>query len=328
MKDIARAAGVSLSTVDRVLNQRGSTRSETAERVLKVATEIGFLQPLRPSGRRRRFDVFVPAGANSFLDRLSAAFAAVATAETGVIDLAVRRIPSFSVPDLCAALDGVEASDGVGVIALDHPQVRLSMRRLRERGIPLVTLVSDVPGTDRIGYVGVDNRAAGRLAGHLIGRFVRRAGTVAIFRGSPSYRGHEERENGCRAALAEFAPALPVVLAEETRDQIEATRLATENLLSRYPDLSAIYNVADGNPGIIAALKAAGRARDVVYIAHELSPVTRENLLDGTIDAVIDQDTRDEARRFVELMTSGRDADRDRGQPLVANRIFFPENLP
>ena len=46
------------------------------------------------------------------------------------------------------------------------------MRRLNERGIPIVTLVSDVPGKDRIGYVGVDNRAAGRLAGHLIGRFI------------------------------------------------------------------------------------------------------------------------------------------------------------
>ena len=39
---LAAAAGVSVATVDRVLNRRHKVRSETAERVLAAAQSIGF----------------------------------------------------------------------------------------------------------------------------------------------------------------------------------------------------------------------------------------------------------------------------------------------
>ncbi|MDR3372460.1 MAG: LacI family DNA-binding transcriptional regulator [Ancalomicrobiaceae bacterium] len=329
MKDIARAAGLSLSTVDRVLNNRGLARSATAERVLGIAAELGYLpgNGLVGSGRHR-FDVVIPAGGNTFLDRLSAAFEAAAARRADEITLHVRRIPSFAVSELCNALDEITLSDGVGVIALDHPLVCDALKRLRDRDIPVATLVSDVPGIDRIGFVGVDNRAAGRLAGQLIHRFVRTAGTVAIFRGSPSYRGHEERENGCRAILAELAPAMQVVLAEETRDQVEASRVAMLNLIERYPELVAVYNVADGNPGIVAALVEAGRAKDVVFVAHELSDVARASLIAGTLDAVIDQDVTEEAEKLLTLLTRNADGLEIETVPRVHNRVFFSENLP
>ena len=70
-----------------------------------------------------------------------------------------------------------------------------------------MTLVSDIAHAPRLGYVGIDNRNAGRLAGHLLGRFVPgSAGEVALFAGSLSYRGHEEREMGFRHILAEDFP--------------------------------------------------------------------------------------------------------------------------
>ena len=40
--DLAKMAGVSISTVDRVLNARKPVRRATAERVLQAAEQIGF----------------------------------------------------------------------------------------------------------------------------------------------------------------------------------------------------------------------------------------------------------------------------------------------
>ena len=39
--------------------------------------------------------------------------------------------------------------DGVAVVALDHPRVREAINALTDRGVAVVTLVSDVPGSKR-----------------------------------------------------------------------------------------------------------------------------------------------------------------------------------
>ena len=54
--------------------------------------------------------------------------------------------------------------DGVAVVALDHQSVRAAIDDLVAGGTFVVTLVSDVPGSRRHHYVGIDNVAAGRTA--------------------------------------------------------------------------------------------------------------------------------------------------------------------
>ncbi len=66
----------------------------------------------------------------------------------------------------CNELQG--RTQGVGVIALDHPTVREAIRSLSASGVKVVTLASDILHVPRIAYVGIDNRAAGRLAGYLM----------------------------------------------------------------------------------------------------------------------------------------------------------------
>src|SRR3546814_14770267 len=91
-------------------------------------------------------------------------------------------------------------------MALEHPKVREAVAELADQGIPSVTLVSDLSHSRRSAYVGLDNRAAGRTAALLIGRFLgpaRRGAKVAMLAGSLSYRAHEEREEIGRASCRE-----------------------------------------------------------------------------------------------------------------------------
>ena len=80
-------------------------------------------------------------------------------------------------PDaLAGALEKLSpAYHGVATIALDHPRVRAAIDDLAARGVAVVTLVSDVPSSRRLHYVGIDNPAAGRTAATLMGRFLRDA---------------------------------------------------------------------------------------------------------------------------------------------------------
>ncbi len=79
--------------------------------------------------------------------------------------------------------------------------LREALRSLAADDVKVVTIASDILHVPRVAYIGIDNRAAGRLAGYVMSRFMGagRAGKVALFAGSLSYRGREERENGLSA---------------------------------------------------------------------------------------------------------------------------------
>src|SRR3954453_17230342 len=76
LKDIARQAGVSLATVDRVLHNRPGVRPDTVRRV-KEAIERNSFQPHVAAaelarGRARRFAFVMPSGPNPFMQQIQA----------------------------------------------------------------------------------------------------------------------------------------------------------------------------------------------------------------------------------------------------------------
>jgi LacI family transcriptional regulator len=332
--DVAAAAGVSTATVDRVLNQRVGVHARTRRRVLAVAQAIGYLDPaLEPAGAAAPIELafIVPGGTNTFLDNLSHHLAAVAERRASEVRVKIHRMTAFHPESLAAGLRGlIGQADGVGLIALDHPEVRTAIREAAAAGTRIVTLVSDISDVPRHGYVGIDNRAAGRLAGHLMGRFLRQArGSVAMFAGSLTYRGHAERASGFRRILAEEFAGLRLLETREMHDDVEECYREAMALLRSTPDLAGIYNIGAGNRGIVRALEEAGRTRDLVVIGHEVTPHTRRFLLSGALDAVIDQNPAQEAEVAVDQLLL---AVRGAGQKLriapIRAQAIFRENLP
>lgn len=332
--DVARAARVSTATVDRVLNERPGVRRLTRDRVLAAARAIGYLPELElergPARRRVRLDFVLQSGPNTFMDLLAAHLLESGAARSSEAEVRVHRVDGFSPEALAASLRELEgASGGIGIIALDHPLVREAIREATAAGTPVLTLVSDIAHTPRVAYVGIDNRNAGRLAGHLLGRFVPgSAGEVALLAGSLSYRGHEEREMGFRHILAEDFPGLRIVELREVRDDLERSYDEARRLLAARPNLRGIYNIGAGNRGIARALEETNRGHEVVFVGHELTEHTRRFLLSGTIDAVIDQNPRVEAREAIDRLL--RAAHGQAAPDLVPIRIhaIFRENLP
>ena len=173
-------------------------------------------------------------------------------------------------------------------MALDHPLVREAVHVLADEGIPVVTLVSDLSNSRRAGYVGLDNRAAGRTAALLLGRFIGpRPARVALIAGSRSYRAHEEREGGFLSLVEEMFPQMEVAGLREGHDDAQTNERQTRVLLEQYAQLAGIYNIGGASDGVARALKAAGRDQKVVLIGHGLTPDTRGLLIDGTLDAII-----------------------------------------
>jgi LacI family transcriptional regulator len=326
--DLAKEAGVSIATVDRVVNQRQGVRPETRDQVLGVAERLGYLVPtLAPI----TLDFLLPGSTNTYLKLLAQSLEQQDDLPFKS-RVRVHRIASFFDPDaVCKQLLSLRGdSDGIGMIVMDHPKVREAIRNLNAAKIPLLTLVSDIPDVTRIGYIGIDSRAAGRLAGHLLGRFMKsRRRKVALFAGSLSYRDHSEREFGFRQIFAEDFPLFVIVQLQENFDDWKRSCSATKELLNAHPDLGGIYNIGGGNRGIVQALEETGLAGQVVFIGHELTEHTRRFLLSGVMDAVIDQNPRREAREAViALSRAARGLPVQQSDLTVGIQVIFRENIP
>jgi LacI family transcriptional regulator len=326
---IAKEAGVSPATVDRVLNGRDGVRARTRDIVMEVATRLGYFGPVASQLQSEiRMEFVLPAGNNTFMLMLRKFLFEEAAADGG-INASLHLIEAFDPENLSHKLRELEGkTDAVALVALDHPIVREAINHLASTGIRVATLVSDISSVNKIGYVGIDNRAGGRLAGLLMGRFLgdgQERGT-AIFIGSSAYRGHEEREMGFRSILAQDFPLLKIVEIIPVGEDRDRAYDAAHRLLAS-GSVRGIYNIGSGNQGIGRALREAKQGRDVVFIGHDLTDATRMMLLDRTMDAVIDQNPRVEAREAVKLLVS---AVRGSKEPeyLPRLQVIFRENIP
>src|SRR5262249_82066 len=152
------------------------------------------------------------------------------------------------------------------------------------------------------------NVAAGRTAATLLGRFVGgRGGKVGLIAGSLSLRDHIERQYGFEQVIAREFPDLEVLPVREGRDEDARVEAAARALRAEHRDLGGFYKVGAGTAGVVAALEASGRAREIVFIAHELTPFNRRQLIRGTIDAVINQDAGHMARSAARILLAARE---------------------
>jgi LacI family transcriptional regulator len=303
--DVARTAGVSLATVDRVLNARPGVRPETQEKVESAIRALDFRRDLSASllarDRDLRLTFLIPDGGNAFMESLAAAIARrVRQTRNERLTLNTVQYHALDPGALAGRLDGLGGSqvDCAVVVAPDDPAVTRAIDAAMRRGLPVITLVSDLPGSARRHFIGIDNQAAGRSAASLLGRFCT-AGEVGIIAGSLGLRDHRERFEGFSGVLGREFPGLAIVGPLEGFDDDAATEAAALELLRSHPQLAGIYNLGAGNTGLVAALRKAHRAGKVRVVAHELTDTTRDALRAGTLDVVLDQNPDGEIRAAI-----------------------------
>lgn len=328
--DIALQAGVSTATVDRVLNNRPGVRQKTIDKVkdamarLDVSTGRPQVIPSVPAGLT--LDVVLAQGAGFANDVLARALNAYCD-KVGFNyrrTLSKRMVPEALRNALDECLD--RGTDGVIVQPLDHPIVRDAVARLTDAGIPVVCILTDLPSSTRLAYVGLDNRAAGRAAGLLMGRLCGDPGNVALFAGGELYRSHEEREAGFRSVLRDNFQHINVLPTLAGKDDPQRTYDMTRALLNGNKDVRGICCVGGANRGIEKALLEFGRADDIIYCAFNLTPLTRQGLLSGIFDVVIHQDMNLAARKSVDTLMQHFQG-RTSWPPAIPTELIMAENL-
>jgi len=332
MDDVARAAGVSIATVDRVLNGRGGVRAERARSVLTWARRLKLDRALdRMPLRWLRVAIVMQNPRNPYYHNLKLGFRLAQQAhESQRVMCLVNYFPDLRPRSIARTITRAAVNaDGLLIVSYDHPEISAALRSV-SKSIPVVTIASDLPDSGRIGYVGSDNLGAGRVAGELLGRFLgREGGEILVVTGLKEFIGHAEREAGLRWVLDRRFPECEVVNVVESRERRERISHLIEGSFEKFPHLRGIYNISVGDGEIADTLSRLGLTDRVALVGHELTDTTRRLLVEGRMDAVIDQSPQVETMLALEVLLRHHGRLPEFSQPLETPiAIYLRESLP
>jgi len=292
---IADAAGVSTATVDRVLNNRPGVNPATVQRVRQAMAELGGAVPMR--GRPRsassyRFAFVLPAARRAFFDQVDRVIAqAAGDFRHQHITEITRRLAAQDGAAFAEQLARLSDLDGIALLAPDTPPVKLAVNELVRAGVHVVTLFSDVPGSMRETFIGVDNRAAGRTAGLLLGREAPPGGGLcALLAPATRYAAEIDRGIGFAQVLEERFPGARLLRVDDMPESDDEACERMRAALAGSERLSGVYNIGPCSHGVQRALAEQAYAPTLGFVAHDLLDVHRTMLISGALSFVLYQD--------------------------------------
>lgn len=334
-KDLAAEAGVSLATIDRVLNGRPGVKPHTVNKVNEAIDRIGFVRNLSAVNLARKktyhFRFLLPEHGDQFLEVLARHIEEANMAFSAeMIDTAAVRLPAEDPYRLAAYLAQLDAKlvHGIAIMAPESPQVRDAINRLLERGIEVVQFLAGQPKAASIDFVGINNHAAGATAAQLSGRFLcGKKGKLVVVSETMQSRDSIERRLGFDDVINREYPELKTLPSIETHGDLQRTRRIFGNLFANHPDISGLYVLsAEARVPIEEISKIA--TRPLVKIVHERTPFTETALKTGQVDAVIAQNPGHLVRSAIRILK----ARNDQREPLASQEkirieILLKENL-
>jgi LacI family transcriptional regulator len=339
IRDLAEASGVSLATVDRVINRRAPVRTSTALRVMEAARNIGFYAAPLIQERVASTEVpvlnlglILPSTEQDFYSHFAAeAERAVMVFTSAHVRLTTQFISASDPDRVVQALDSLgQQSHAIAAVAVDHPKVTAQVEQLRTAGIPVYALLSEIGQGAREAFIGTDNLKVGRTAAMMLARAIPRQekAALALFVGGHRWHGHELRETGFRTWLRQNRPDITMLETQVNLDNADMTFEALLLLVARNPHLVGVYCAGGGREGLIRAIRVEGLVGRLDVVANEFSEVTKVAMTDGIVSMTLDTPVFEIMTEYFKLAAKAvsEGLGKSNGQRFMPVRIVLPES--
>lgn len=297
LQDVAELAGVGIATVDRVVNERGNVSEKTTLRVLEAAKQLNLRRSL-PAVRHRnvRIEVILRGPVDEFFQRLNRAFGKIGVGLDRSIILHRNTVDERRPLNLAHHIAASTADAIIVFSGTAYPALLSAIEGKTSRGVPVLTINSDLPESTRTAHFGADHYKMGRTAAFFMSKMAR-DGSLLVIRHSENYKGHKERVQGFIDGLAERGGDLRLADILSGQDQASLTHQLVYKALTKHHEVVGIYSAGGGRAGVGAALQSLGLAGKIVFIAHELTDKSTEMLRSGVMTLVLDQNPEEQARQ-------------------------------
>jgi len=299
IKQIADLAGVSRGTVDRALNNRGRINPEVAEKIQKIAVELGYVSNRKKAGETKnkpkiKIGIVTQLAKSSFMLKVSNGIldAGKELSYRG-IELLVKESISVDENDQLRAINELVKQNisGLAVMPVDCDSIRARINTLvEEEQIPVVTFNSDIIGSKRSCFVGLDNRKSGFAAAGLMGMLTQGAGKILVITGFFSNSANSLRVDGFIEEIKKTFTGLELVGVQSSFDDTKEVEKIVLNAMELFPDLSGIFVASGGQAGVYQAFTMKKLKSRPYVIIYDLTPKNEKALLSGEVDFLIDQE--------------------------------------
>jgi LacI family transcriptional regulator len=302
MEDVAALAEVGVATVDRVLNERGGVRLETAQVVLKAARRLGLRRILPPSHHMGlRIEVLLNRRELPLIARMAEAFEHIGRSLDHSIILQRTLLPDDEPAHIAAKLKATTCN-AVVIYAPEDEIVVEAVNAVTAAGVAVVTVISDLPSSRRLAYAGIDHYLAGETAGFFLCQMIRRRGPILVLCHNLRIQSHSERIRGLRTFLERESTGIHIADIVQGQDNVAQSGRLLSEAIRQYPDIVGIYNAGAAHQAILQVLPEISRQSAPVFVGHELTAETRSMLRDRTMTLVIDQNPLQQAHKAIDYL--------------------------
>lgn len=310
IKQIAEIAGVHRSTVDKVLHNREGVSQEVRQRVQKIIDEYGYRpnpigQALKKQDKKIKIGVILlEVDAKERI--LSGIKEGLSAYQSFDIELMYHTVNYPDVSEQIRLIHKMieQKADGIILSPINSQKIVSVIDYCQGLHIPIVTVNTDVKGSQRFCFIGQEGERAGRVGGRLMGEFLNGKGNVAVFTSD----GHEQqsfsynkRDKGFRSMVKETYPKMHVLKSIRTDEDVATITEETRNLLAKEKYLKGIFITCGGVKEVGKVLKEHGK-EDIKVICYEDYPEILELLKEEVVDATITSQLKIQGKQSIEYL--------------------------
>ncbi|MDD9272169.1 substrate-binding domain-containing protein [Paenibacillus sp. GCM10023248] len=179
--------------------------------------------------------------------------------------------------------------DGIVLAANDYKELSPVVDSAAERGIPVVTIDSEVSTRKAKSFIGANNYEAGQLAGRQLVKLAGTKGNIAIVSFKQGERNAELREQGLLQEISKY-PGIQVIAKVYTLTDRGTADQLTQGIIEKYPHLDGIVALNEmSSVGVADAIQRLNLQDRVKLITFDSTSEELELLQEGVIQATIIQ---------------------------------------
>lgn len=311
MKQIAEIAGVHRSTVDKVIHGRPGVSDDVRKKVQKIIDELEYKPNMVGMALKSQSKVFRLAAILLDVDAMPYLREGIARGVEEYRDFNIElqyEICKFSEPQEQARLirEAVQKGcDGIILSPINAGVVRDAVNRAADKGVPTITVNSDLTDSRRLCTVDQDNDREGRIAGRLMGSFLRGQGRIAVVTAASAEEnnnyGVKNRETHFVSLISEQFPEIKIVRRIESMEDPVITFAQTMRLLEEEPELDGIFVTCGGVKEIGRAIKING-VQGLTVVCYSDYPEIQELMREDIVTCTISSDLPEQGKLPVQLM--------------------------